>query len=123
MLQVAYVFDQYFHQHLIIYENRKICQCKACVSAIYLSLKIISHYGEFAFYNVKQFKILIGRDVIVAHQLLKNDIAQFEYWLVTENLENRPAELTQWMHWNTSNQQTETSKISFHYTHLGFIEG
>jgi hypothetical protein len=67
----AYVFDQYFHQHLIIYENRKICQCKACVSAIYLSLKIISHYGEFAFYNVKQFKILIGRDVIVAHQLLK----------------------------------------------------
>jgi hypothetical protein len=58
--------------------------------------------------------------VIVAHQLLKNDIPQHEYWLVTENLlpESQPTELTHWMHWNTSNQQTETGKISFHYTQL-----
>jgi hypothetical protein len=107
-----------FHRHLIIYENRKICQCKACISAVNLSLKVISHYGEFAFYNVKQFNKLIGRDVIIAHQLLKNDIPQHEYWLVTENLGERPAGLTQWMQWNNSNQQTETGKIAFYYTQL-----
>src|SRR5262249_42828573 len=83
-----------------------------------LSLKVISHYGEFTFYNVKQFNKLIGRDVIVAHQLLKNNIQQHEYWLVTENLGERPVELTQWMHWNNSNQQTETGKIGFYYTQL-----
>ena len=36
-----------FHQYLIAYDNRKICQCKACISAVNLSLKVISHYGEF----------------------------------------------------------------------------
>src|SRR5690606_779787 len=42
-----------FHRHLISYDHRRICQCKACVSAVNLSLKVITHYGEFATYNVK----------------------------------------------------------------------
>jgi hypothetical protein len=109
-----------FHQRLIIYDNRKICQCKACVSAINLTLKIITHYGEFTYYNVKNFNKLIGKDVIVAHRLLKNDISQHEYWLITKNLlqDKEPVELAQWMQWNTSNQKTETGEISFHYTQL-----
>ena len=28
-----------FHRYLVIYDNRKICQCKACISAANLSLK------------------------------------------------------------------------------------
>jgi hypothetical protein len=36
-----------FHQYLISYDNRKICQCKACISAVDLTLKVITHYGEF----------------------------------------------------------------------------
>src|SRR5687768_11466609 len=44
--QVEKMF-QAFHQYLIAYDNRKICQCKACISAVGLSLKVISHYGEF----------------------------------------------------------------------------
>src|SRR5919112_729931 len=75
-----------FHRYLIAYDHRRICQCKACTSAINLSLKVITHYGEFTGYNVKNFSKLIGRDVIVAHQLLKNDIEQHEYWLVTQDL-------------------------------------
>jgi len=99
-----------FHQHLMRYDNRKICQCKACISAINLSLKVITHYGEFSYYTVKNFNKLIGKDVIVAHQLLKNDISQHEYWLVTKDLlqENEPAELAQWMRWNISNRQLES---------------
>src|SRR5688500_12823741 len=36
-----------FHRSLISYEHRRYCQCKACTSAIDLSLKVITHYGEF----------------------------------------------------------------------------
>ena len=110
-----------FHQHLMRYDNRKICQCKACISAINLSLKVITHYGEFSYYTVKNFNKLIGKDVIVAHQLLKNDISQHEYWLVTKDLlqENEPAELAQWMRWNISNRQLESGDVNFYYTQLG----
>jgi len=108
-----------FHQYLISYDNRKICQCKACISAVDLTLKVITHYGEFTPLSVQQFNKLIGRDVIVAHQLLKNDIAQHEYWLVTKTLDSDPAKLRPWMQWNTSSKETESGKISFSYTQLG----
>ncbi|NII27645.1 DUF2652 domain-containing protein [Pseudoflavitalea sp. X16] len=109
-----------FHQHINAYNYRRICQCKACISAVNLSLKVISHYGEFTTYNVKNFSKLIGKDVIVAHQLLKNDIAQHEYWLVTDSLltDEPPAGLARWMQWNSSVKQTETGAIPFHYTQL-----
>lgn len=113
-----------FHRHLIAYDLRRYCQCEACNAAIHLSLKVITHYGEFAGYNVKNFSKLIGKDVIVAHQLLKNDIEQHEYWLVTQNLvkDQPPAVITQWMQWMTSNKQTETGVIPFHYTMLSQLK-
>ena len=119
--QVEKMF-QAFHQYLIAYDNRKICQCKACISAVDLSLKVITHYGEFTPLNVQRFNKLIGKDVIVAHQLLKNDIPQHEYWLVTTGLDKQPTEFTQWMHWDSSTKQTENGEISFHYTQLGQLK-
>jgi hypothetical protein len=109
-----------FHRHLLAYEQRRICQCKACNNVINLSLKVITHYGEFAGYNVKTFSKLIGKDVIVAHQLLKNDIEQHEYWLVTKDLlGNQPThQLREWMNWETRSKETESGKISFSYTQL-----
>jgi hypothetical protein len=83
---------------------------------------VITHYGEFTPLNVQQFNKLIGKDVIVAHQLLKNDIPQHEYWLVTNELDDQPAELTQWMHWNKSSKETESGEISFFYTQLGSLK-
>src|SRR5215210_8768694 len=105
-----------FHRNLIAYEYRRFCQCKACVSAINLSLKVITHYGEFTRYNVKNFNKLIGKGVIVAHQLLKNDIEQHEYWLVTKDLlkDVGPVDLTDWMKWNSNAKQTENGEIRFH---------
>jgi hypothetical protein len=55
----------------------------------------------------------------VAHQLLKNDIPQHEYWLVTHDLHRQPAELAQWMQWHISSNNTERGDISFYYTQLG----
>ena len=113
-----------FHQSLFAYDNRRYCQCAACRSAINLSLKVISHYGEFTGYNVKQFNKLIGKDIIVAHQLLKNDIDQHEYWLVTKNLlQDKPTSgFAEWMNWSSSAKQTEGGEIPYHYTVLSELK-
>jgi hypothetical protein len=113
-----------FHKNLMAYDKRRYCQCKACTSAAGLSLKVITHYGEFTGYNVKNFSKLIGKDVIVAHQLLKNNIEQHEYWLVTKDLlhNTAPAHFADWMNWNGSIKQTEAGEIHFHYTQLSQLK-
>ena len=96
--QVEKMFHD-FHRYLIMYDQQRICQCGACTSASGLTLKVISHYGEFTGFNMKSFSRnflnLHGKDIIVAHQLMKNDIDLHEYWLVTDSLmpESKPAEL------------------------------
>ena len=117
--QVEKMFWQ-FHRHLDAYEKRRVCQCKACKSAAGLTLKVITHYGEFTSYNVKNFSKLIGKDIILAHQLLKNDIDPHEYWLVTNGLMEKGDlnSLPQWVNWNNSTKQTENGEVPFQYTYL-----
>lgn len=121
--QVEKMFCE-FHRQLIAYDRRRFCQCKACTSAIDLTLKVITHYGEFTGYNVKKFNKLLGKDIIIAHQLLKNDIEQHEYWLVTESLlqDKEPMDLALWMKWMTSVKETENGNIPFHYTQLSELK-
>ena len=121
--QVTKMFTT-FHKSLVDYESRKYCQCNACLSAIDLSLKVITHYGEFAEYQVKNFNKLIGKDVILAHQLLKNDINLHEYWLVTDDLlsdEKLPdtGENSSWVH---GQKTAEDNRIHFCYTQLGYLK-
>lgn len=110
-----------FHKYLIAFDNRRFCQCQSCISAINLTLKVVAHYGEFTTYQVKNFRKLIGKDIIIAHQLLKNDIEQHEYWLVTQNLLNGhdPDGFTDWMKWNSGSKTTENEQIPFQYTQIG----
>ncbi len=121
--QVEKMFLQ-FHQHLRDFENCRTCECKACSSAISLTLKIITHYGEFTVYNVKSFFKLIGKDIIVAHQLLKNDINIHEYWLVTKSLlkGNPIFSYREWMQWDKGIKQIDGKKISFNYLQLGHLK-
>jgi len=121
--QVEKMFCE-FHKNILSYDQRKYCQCNACASAAGLSLKVITHYGEFTEYNVKNFSKLIGKDVIVAHQLLKNDIEQHEYWLVTKELSHDvvPMDFTSWMKWDDSIKKTEIGEIHFHYTPLSHLK-
>jgi len=109
-----------FQKQIKTYEESRMCICAACRSAINLSLKIITHYGEFSSYSVKEFNKLIGKDVIVAHQLLKNDIDLHEYWLVTDNLFNTESNiiLPQWLKWEQGNKLTENGSIVFNYSML-----
>ena len=122
--QVAAMFRA-FHRHINAYADRRYCKCQACNSAINLTLKVITHYGEFTGYNVKNFNKLIGKDIIVAHQLLKNDIEQHEYWLVTDKLINddeKRSDLPEWIHWNSRVRETETGGIPFRYTPLSELK-
>ena len=68
-----------FHSHLRLYETQRICRCGACSTAGALTLKIVAHHGTLSLNRVKEHVKLFGRDVIAAHRLLKNDIAQHEY--------------------------------------------
>lgn len=110
-----------FHRQLKEYSERRICQCRACKNAKDLTLKVVSHYGEFSTYSVREFSKLIGKDVIKAHQLLKNDIPLHEYWLVTDGLwqENTGTEnLPEWMEWRRGNKHEAPDNITFHYSFL-----
>jgi Protein of unknown function (DUF2652) len=122
--QVKKMFNE-FQKYLSSYDNRKYCQCYACTSAIGLTLKIITHYGEFTQYKVKNFNKLIGKDVILAHQLLKNEIEHHEYWLVTPQLAGEnipPAEFANWMKWGSSIKKTESGEVTFYFTQLGELK-
>lgn len=113
-----------FQKKIKNFEARRLCVCEACKNAINLSLKVITHYGEFSTYTVKDFKKLIGKDVIVAHQLLKNDIDLHEYWLVTNNLFNtkETQRLPDWISWQQGNKETENGEVTFHYSMLSQLK-
>lgn len=113
-----------FHKYLELHESRRTCHCGACTSAINLSLKIISHYGEFTEYKIKNFLKLIGKDIIIAHQLLKNDIPQHEYWLITNNLSGGkiPKKFTSLLKWDHGTKQVDENEISFHFAQLGHLK-
>jgi len=112
-----------FHESLTAYDYRKYCQCKACTSAANLTLKIITQYGEFTAYKVRNFSKLIGKDLIIAHQLLKNEIERHEYWLVTENIASSVPDkiLSDNITWESSVKGTESGIITFKYTPLSFL--
>ena len=75
-----------FHSHLKRYETHRICNCGACCSATDLSLKFVAHYGEVASNTIKDHTSLFGKDVIVAHRLLKNNVDSNEYGLFSNKL-------------------------------------
>lgn len=81
--QAKNIFEK-FHQHLLQYETRRICQCGACRTANNLTLKFIIHTGSVGSYYVRSQHKLIGKDIIILHRLLKNKIPGNEYLLFTK---------------------------------------
>ncbi len=60
------------------------CKCGGCSNIHQLNLKIISHYGKAAMTKIGGFQELSGVDVIIPHRLLKNNIKEKRYLLMTE---------------------------------------
>ena len=82
--QIKSVFVK-FHTHIRRFETDRICECGACSTAQDLSIKFVVHYGEIAQMKVKSREKLLGKDVILAHRLLKNDVEGHEYVLMTND--------------------------------------
>ena len=83
--QVQHMFTR-FHQQLLKYDHERICPCGACSSAKHLKLKFFAHYGEVSSYKVKEHHQLFGKEVIVLHRLMKNNIDKEEYTLLTNDV-------------------------------------
>jgi arsenite methyltransferase len=62
----------------------KICNCTACNHVEDLKLKAVVHSGKTAFFQIDGYQELTGKDVIIAHRLLKNSVTADEYVLMTE---------------------------------------
>ena len=86
VLEQARVTFEAFHQHIKSYETRRICKCGACRTAHGLSLKMIAHAGPVEIVAVHGFQKPYGSDVVLAHLLLKNDVPESEYVLITRSI-------------------------------------
>lgn len=63
---------------------RRHCSCAACSNIDALTIKAVLHVGPVLVKQVRQFEELAGESVILAHRLLKNDVAAHHYVLYTE---------------------------------------
>ena len=113
--QVQTMFTK-FHQHLQMYDKQRICPCEACSSAAQLKLKIVAHFGEVAGYAVKSHRKLFGKDIIVLHRLLKNNLNKKEYALFTDPLiegATTMEQLPEWFHPEEAKEEYDIGKVSF----------
>ena len=74
-----------FHTYLKNFEYRRVCQCGACAGASGITLKMVAHFGAAGSMQVKDQVKFIGKDIIIAHRLLKNSVEAREYLLVTQS--------------------------------------
>jgi hypothetical protein len=72
-----------FHDHLKLFESKRICPCGACSTASNLTVKFVVHVGELDYLQIKGEKKPYGPDVILAHRLLKNSIMHDAYALIS----------------------------------------
>jgi class 3 adenylate cyclase/uncharacterized protein YndB with AHSA1/START domain len=67
------------------------CPCRACANVGSLTLKFVTHYGEYMPQRFGNKETFVGRDVNLVHRLLKNAVPSREYLLATsEFLERLP---------------------------------
>ena len=85
MSQVQKMYTK-FHEYLKQLDTHRICSCGACSSANNLEIKFVTHYGEVAENHVKDRFVLFGKEVIVAHRLLKNEVPSNSYSIFSNNL-------------------------------------
>lgn len=100
ILQQCRLMFTAFHQKLNEFKTSG-CKCHSCQNLNILSLKFVIHYGKVGSIMVKNYCKLFGRDLIIAHRLLKNGINSKEYILFTQSFSN---------HFNFNNALTDNNK-------------
>ncbi|TGE09783.1 DUF2652 domain-containing protein [Hymenobacter fodinae] len=106
-----------FQNYLRVVERDTGSELSAALAEHVLTLKIIVHYGRVSVAQIREYTKLMGRDVIVVHRLLKNNIMGSEYILLSEGyIETQtPADLVRSFSW------TRLLHGSAFYDHLGEV--
>jgi uncharacterized protein DUF2652 len=66
-------------------QDGETCECGACQNIWRLDLKIVAHHGRFLRQTVGRHGQVAGKDVILAHRLLKNRLGRrHAYLLLTD---------------------------------------
>ncbi|MBG8555229.1 DUF2652 domain-containing protein [Hymenobacter guriensis] len=73
-----------FQNYLRLIERDTDSQLAAVVREHALTLKMIVHYGPVHVARIREHTKLMGRDVIIVHRLLKNDVVGDEYVLLSQ---------------------------------------
>jgi hypothetical protein len=111
-----------FHQHLKLYDHKRICPCGACKTAVNLTLKIVAHFGEVTPIAVKEHKKLFGKDVILVHRLLKNNLDKKEYFLFTHSLSPGDAgKFPDWYQPQSGLEEYDLGRVPFSYSDLSAL--
>lgn len=122
LFQVRSTFIR-FHEHLRMYDKSRICQCGACSTASGLTLKFIVHSGLLGFSTIRNQKKAFGADLVLAHKLLKNSIANTEYVLFTTSLDPGGEGISSaGLHWVATSEGTdiyeEFGEVAYFYIPL-----
>ena len=107
-----------FHTTLRTFESKRICQCGACTSTTHLKLKFVSHYGPSNFIEIVNTKKPYGPDVISIHRLLKNEIEENEYVLITDQLKEQLTGMETSLQWINKQEEYDIEKIDYSYANI-----
>lgn len=90
-----------FQNYVRLVERDLDSDLSAALRSHDLTIKIIVHFGRVSVAQIRQFTKLMGRDVIVVHRLLKNNITGSEYILLSDGYLNTqdPAEVARSFTW------------------------
>ncbi|MCB2376435.1 DUF2652 domain-containing protein [Hymenobacter sp. BT635] len=73
-----------FQNYVRLVERDLDSELSAALRSHDLTIKIIVHFGQVSVAQIRQFTKLMGRDVIVVHRLLKNNVTGNEYVLLSD---------------------------------------
>lgn len=111
-----------FHYQRKWMQQHMVCTCGACQAINNLTLKFVAHHGPVAEITVGRFVKHSGPEMIVAHRLLKNNISNNEYLLITERLfDQEPASFEQdELEWASSSEEyASIGKVDYRFALLG----
>lgn len=110
-----------FHYQRKWMQQHMVCACGACQAIINLTLKFVVHHGPVAEITVGRFVKQSGPEMIIAHRLLKNNIDNNEYLLITEKLFGQEGGLPghddlEWA--RSSEEYASIGKVNYHFALL-----
>lgn len=118
ILSQAHKMYTAFHSHLLLYDNLRICSCGACKSAVDLKLKFIVHAGPLDYIEVRGFKKPHGKDVIVAHRLMKNSVPGDEYILMSDAVHDGDYQVEHSLTFQRLTDTYDSGKVDYSYSDI-----